>query len=502
LDSQSLILIVDDQPRSQMALASLLEPEGYRIAYASTGLEALTQMRLLAPDLVLLDVMMPEMDGFEVCRRLRADPALALIPVVMITALDDHASLLQGIESGADDFIAKPFNREELRARVRTITRLNRFRVLLDEHRMVVSEHAQFLWAIERSADGYLLLDHEDRPQDGNPKGWQYLGLSRQTGQGCDQTFRDLAARLYQLAPKDAWVCWPNSVGMTRYLVRPDGNDPALWLQVELLDQSEGATGNRLVRLQDVTAKVSAQRDSWAFHSFVSHKLRTPLTSLVIGMGLLNRRTRQLPPDLAMLTETAYGGAQRLKSVVDDIFCYIETSTLLTPGNGVLLASVPDLITQIGNDLGMTAIQISIPFSFAACRLTVSARTVELLLTEILENAQKFHPHHTPTVSVGLLCQDGRTIISVIDDGMTLTPTQMQRIWEPYHQIDESFTGQVPGVGLGLATVAQICWAAGGTCRVTNRHDGPGITVELELPMVEDVEYLHPSAGDASPVPG
>ncbi len=485
MDSQSLILVVDDQPRSQVALASLLEPEGYRVAYAATGWEALSQMRLLAPDLVLLDVMMPDMDGFEVCRRLRADPALALIPVVMITALDDHASLLQGIKAGADDFMSKPFNREELRARVRTITRLNRFRVLLDEHRLAANEHAQFLWAIERSADGYILLDHEDHPLDGNVKGWHFLGLTRQTGQRSEQSFRDLVARLYRLAPEDAWTSWPDLSDTARYLVRPEGEDSALWLQVELLDLPDGAAGRRLVHLQDVTARVSAQRDGWAFHSFVSHKLRTPLTSLIIGMGLLRQQSYKLPPDLAMLTETAYSGAQRLRSVVDDIFRYIEAPTMLMPGDGVLLTSLPDLITQIGNDLGVTAIQIVASFSLDTHRLTVNTRTLEMLLTEILENSRKFHPHQEPTVVVELLRQDTRVIISMTDNGITLTPTQIQRIWEPYHQIDESFTGQVPGVGLGLATVAQICWATGGTCRVTNRHDGPGITVELELPLVD-----------------
>jgi DNA-binding response OmpR family regulator len=76
--------------------------------------------------------MMPGMDGYEVCRRLRADARLAEVPVIMVTALDDQASRLAGLEAGADDFITKPFNRAELRARVRTIARLNRYRRLTD----------------------------------------------------------------------------------------------------------------------------------------------------------------------------------------------------------------------------------------------------------------------------------------------------------------------------------------------------------------------------------
>jgi CheY-like chemotaxis protein len=143
LENHSLIMVVDDQRLGQIALASLLEPEGYRLTFASSGPEALAQMRILVPDLVLLDIMMPEMDGFEVCRLLRADSALALIPVVMVTALDDQASLLQGLEAGADDFLSKPVNRAELRARVRTITRLNRFRTLLNERQQAAEELAR-----------------------------------------------------------------------------------------------------------------------------------------------------------------------------------------------------------------------------------------------------------------------------------------------------------------------------------------------------------------------
>jgi signal transduction histidine kinase len=83
--------------------------------------------------LILLDVMMPGMDGFEVCRRIRSTPHLAEVPILILTALDDRDSLLKGIESGADDFLSKPVDRRELTARVRTITRLNRYRTLMEQ---------------------------------------------------------------------------------------------------------------------------------------------------------------------------------------------------------------------------------------------------------------------------------------------------------------------------------------------------------------------------------
>ncbi|WP_161569152.1 response regulator [Candidatus Oscillochloris fontis] len=485
MEAHSLILVVDDQPRSQMALASLLEPEGYRLAFASSGPEALAQMRLIAPDLILLDVMMPDMDGFEVCERIRADPAFATIPVVMVTALDDHDSLLRGIQSGADDFVTKPFNRTELRARIRTITRLNRFRTLLDEQRTVNSERAQFLWAIERSEDGYLLLDHEGCPLDGNLQAWRYLGFDERPESRSHEPFLRTIQRLYQYEPAERWANWPNATNQPRYLVRPEGRHAALWLQVDLLDLPEGMTGSRLVHMRDVTLKINVQRHMWTFHSFVSHKLRTPLTSLLGGMWLIHQRRNQFEPEMAMLVTTAYGGIQQLKEVVDDIFRYLDLPMMVSHGQGMPLTELPGVVIPLGQEVGVENLHLVTDLGSGSAMLRVSRNTIELLLTELLENARKFHPHKQPVVDVLLQRQHDRLMIRVTDNGVTLSASQLRTIWQPYQQIDDEFTGQIPGVGLGLPTINQICLSVGGRCRINNRPDGPGIAVELELPLDE-----------------
>lgn len=130
---KSTILIVDDNAASRETLESVLSGEGYNLQMAEDGIQALEKADELHPDLILLDVMMPGMDGFDVCRRLRSTPGLAEVPIILLTALDDSTSRIEGIQSGADDFLAKPFDRQELRARVRTITRLNRYRTLLEQ---------------------------------------------------------------------------------------------------------------------------------------------------------------------------------------------------------------------------------------------------------------------------------------------------------------------------------------------------------------------------------
>ena len=126
------ILIVDDVPANTRLLEAKLSAEYYQVASAKDGFEALHMADQWQPDLILLDVMMPGMDGFECCRRLKQDPTTLHIPVVMITALGEPAERLHGLESGADDFLTKPVEYETLMARVRSLVRLKR---LLDEWR-------------------------------------------------------------------------------------------------------------------------------------------------------------------------------------------------------------------------------------------------------------------------------------------------------------------------------------------------------------------------------
>ncbi|MDP6475481.1 MAG: response regulator, partial [Alphaproteobacteria bacterium] len=127
------VLVVDDIPVNVRLLEAKLSAEYYDVITANSGAEALEIIKSEPPDIVLLDVMMPEMDGFEVCRRIKADPATALLPVIMVTALNEQSDRVTGLEAGADDFLTKPVRDLALFARLRSLLRV---KMLLDELRL------------------------------------------------------------------------------------------------------------------------------------------------------------------------------------------------------------------------------------------------------------------------------------------------------------------------------------------------------------------------------
>ncbi|MFO7754114.1 MAG: response regulator [Desulfobacteraceae bacterium] len=129
--NKPMILAVDDNPKNLQFLSRLLSDEGYEVGVAQDGLQAINFVTKNQPTLILLDIMMPEMDGYEVCRELKSNVITRHIPVIFLTAKTDTEDIVRGFDAGAVDYILKPFSSAELLARVKTHVELNRLRGLL-----------------------------------------------------------------------------------------------------------------------------------------------------------------------------------------------------------------------------------------------------------------------------------------------------------------------------------------------------------------------------------
>ncbi|MEK7851665.1 MAG: HD domain-containing phosphohydrolase [Deltaproteobacteria bacterium] len=144
MNEKKRVLIVDDEENNRKLLALLLTDYDYVFDTARNGREALVKTKEFSPDLILLDIMMPEMSGYEVCKRIKGDPSTQHIPVVMVTALDDEESRIKGLEAGANDFLSKPVNNAELMLRARNLLKVKEFEDFLsDYNKILASEVAE-----------------------------------------------------------------------------------------------------------------------------------------------------------------------------------------------------------------------------------------------------------------------------------------------------------------------------------------------------------------------
>ncbi len=159
LPQAGAVLIVDDEGRNRKLLRDLLAFHGYSVCEAENGEQALQIVATTPLDVVLLDVMMPGLDGFEVCRRIKAQPATSQLPVLLVTALDERSDRLRGIAAGADDFLSKPIDLEEINLRVRNAVTTRRLRQDLAHEEGVHASEARFRSLIENSSDMLFLLD-------------------------------------------------------------------------------------------------------------------------------------------------------------------------------------------------------------------------------------------------------------------------------------------------------------------------------------------------------
>jgi PAS domain S-box-containing protein len=515
---QSIILIVDDEPVGRDTLEALLTSQGYQLAFASNGPETLAQARALTPDLILLDIMMPGMDGFEVCRRLRADPLVAEVPVILVTALDDRDSRLQGIEAGADDFVSKPFDRAELRAWVRTITRLDRYRKVLAErarHEAQLREQAELL---DRATDAILVCDLSGRIRFWNQGAQRLYGWT-----AAEVIGKDVHRLLAPPCPASEGEASAGSLETLGYRDDASALEAADWSGELTQVTREGrevvvASRRTLVRKGDVpdtvlvintdiTEKKKLEAQYYRAQrlecigmlaSGIGHDLKNALTPIVMGIGILKHQLAgSSHQSLLGVMETsaargtdmvrrmlsfAHGQSEHpssvaLPSVVQDL----EKMLRRTLPKRIDLQTVApqDLWTVRGDPTQLYQVLLNLCLN-ARDAMPARGQLLVRLENRFLDEVQASrNPEARPGSYV---------VLSVTDTGTGIPASVRDRIFDPFFTTKE----QGKGTGLGLSTSLGIVKAHNGFITVESEV-GCGSCFSVYLPAERTEQGSTPS---------
>lgn len=484
--SRASVLVVDDDPVGRNAVTALLSSDGYEVATAPDGPTALRLATELRPDVLLVDVMMPGMDGFDLTRRIRDLPDLAEVPILLLTALDDHKSRIAGLEAGADDFLSKPLDRTELRARLRTITRLNRFRRL--------TEQRELYWRLfERSPCGLLVLDAEGRVREANPTAQQllerWLGPASHDLRGLLP--KEQAGRIGKLL---ASAADPTATAREDFAVRV-GHTP-VWFELSVSLLSADA-GTFLAALMDRTAERTLEQElqqSQKMESIgqlaggIAHDFNNLLT--VIN-GFTSLALDQLPagdPVRDGLEQVERAGEQA--AVLTRQLLAFGRRSIVTPVNVAMPALVREAEKLLRRLIG-EHITVRVTSGPVTGAVWADPAQIEQVLFNLAANARDAMPGggtlsiHTsevadPELAPGSDQERNWIRLTVGDTGSGMPPEVRERIFEPF------FTTKPvgKGTGLGLATVYGIVQQCRGRISVDSAV-GRGTTFVVDFPRRE-----------------
>ena len=279
MEDKPVILAVDDQFQNIELLEAFLIPQGYEIVRAASGKEALEKLSTNQIDLVLLDIIMPNMSGLEVLERLRADEKTRLIPVVMVTALRETEDKVKALEAGCDDFISKPFDKVELLARVKSLLKISSYLRQLDEKE-------KFKATVDKISDGIAICSPNYLIKDSNAAILNYLNITDPANVNLVETlFANYSVSIKKEALMDLAI-----THKTFDIVRQKSETAeALYLEANLdvIKNSAGELLSVVFILRDVTAARMEEFLKQETLTLISHKLRTPLGVISGKISLL-----------------------------------------------------------------------------------------------------------------------------------------------------------------------------------------------------------------------
>ena len=434
------ILIVEDSPTQAERLRRLIRSSGYHARVAANGKLALADIREHKPHLVLSDIVMPEMNGYELCRAIKADPALRDIPVILVTSLTDPKDIIRGIECGADNFIRKPYAEDYL---------LNRI------GQMLVNQKLRKNSSMEVGIALYL----GDQKHFINAERQQILDLLISTYEQAVQVNSELQARERQV------------IELNMRLAHHAG---------------ELETINREIALKNLEL-AEASRMKSAFIANMSHELRTPLNAIIGFTGaLLMKLPGPLTDEQDRQLNTIRNSARHLLSLINDILdvAKIEAGKVTLTVEPVqcqqLMGEVADTLRPLAAQKGL---EVFIEMPEQSIVLQTDRRALAQIMINLANNAIKFTEKGMVKLALSQRTDDEQAVItefSVTDSGSGIKEEDQAKLFQAFSQLDSTSTRHVEGAGLGLYLSQNLANLLGGSLFFSSDF-GKGSTFTLAL---------------------
>jgi len=538
------VLIVDDEPQNRRLLEVMLQPEGYQLLNAANGVDALALVKQHAPDLILLDLMMPGMDGYEVAAQVKHEPSTASIPIILITALDDRDSRMRGLTTGAEDFLSKPVDRAELCTRVRNLLRLKAYGDHFDRYsetleREVLARTAELVdrtTALEQQT--VKLRENEERTEYAHAA----AGMGVWELDLVTQTFRwsgTMAAVMGVAASTD-----PTTTEGFLALVHKDdrrmvadslaalaekGTEYNIEFRVPLRDANTHWVAGRArlvrdeqgnpIRLTGIGTDISARKSLEAqlrqaqkmeavgqLAGGVAHDFNNLLTA-ILGYSNLVLETLEPGDERRSELEEVIKAGNRATALTTQLLAFSRTQVLQPTAVDLnaLITGMRDMLSRlIGEQIEFVPL-----LAADAHPVRADAGQVEQILMNLVINARDAMPSggrlsvetsnedlDHDFVTDTAIVPGHYVMLAVSDNGKGMTDATKQRLFEPFF----TTKGLGKGTGLGLATVYGIVKQSAGYIWVYSEI-GRGATFKVYLPRAtaDTMPQKAPAAVEAIP---
>lgn len=492
MNNAAVILNVDDSDCARYAKSRVLKMAGFTVLEAATGGDALALIKQQMPDLVLLDMKLPDLSGFEVCRRIKAEPATASVLVLQTSAsLIESTDRVKGLEGGADNYLAAPVESHELIANVKALLRMRNIQRELHEN------EERFRQLTENIGDVFWIVD---------PLTQQLLYVS--------PAYEKLWARNVP-GPGDSLYTWLDLVHPTdRDRVRaafeqlltfanyeeeyrlqlPDGSER--WISDRGFPvQNEQGVNYRVARIsQDITAQKQAEQALQQasirkdeFLATLAHELRNPLAPMRTAVELMRMQPASLEIT-AHARETMARQIDHLVRLVDDLLdvSRITEGKLSLRRTRVELKSIVNVALEINAPLLKAQNhQLDVQLPAGDVWLNVDSVRLSQVIGNLLHNAAKYTPAGG---AIGLCAETERDKLRIVvtDNGIGIAPHQIQSIFDMFTQGERSDDRRAEGLGVGLSLVKSLVSLHGGNVYAHSAGLGLGSRFTIELPILNE----------------